>query len=183
MEHIFGKLVQDFVDGKMTRRQLIRKLALTATAASGAGAAPAAASVVTAVGYNHVSCQVADYAKTRDFYVGLIGMTVSADNGKDEAELTFANNPSAGIFLPRRRPTSTPNGKVDHISYTMANWDTDPSVKAGLEEELKRRGLRRIAGAGAGFVPGTYWEGPTGGHSFHLLDPDGLEIQLGGKVQ
>lgn len=187
MEHIFGKLVQDFVEGKMTRRQLIQRLALTATAATAASAAPVAAQArvvpAPAIGFNHVSCQVADYARTRDFYVGLFGMTVAGDNGKTECELSFANNPAAGIFLPRHRPTDTPNGKVDHIAYTIANWDTDPNVKPAVEAELKRRGLKRIAGASAGFVAGTYWEGPTGGHSFHTLDPDGLEIQIGGKVQ
>ena len=34
MEHIIGKLLQDYERGKMTRRQLIQTLALTATAAS-----------------------------------------------------------------------------------------------------------------------------------------------------
>jgi catechol 2,3-dioxygenase-like lactoylglutathione lyase family enzyme len=188
MEQLFGKLVQEFVDGKMTRRQLIQRLALTAAAVSAASraaevAAQGTAAPVTAVGFNHVSCQVADYGKTRDFYVGLLGMTAGNDNGKTEVELNFANNPTGGQFLPRHRPTTTPNGKVDHISYTIANWDSDPKVKAALEAELQRRGLKRIAGAGAAFVPGTYWEGPTGGHSFHLYDPDGLEIQLGGKIQ
>ena len=193
MEHVFTMLVQDFVDGKMTRRQLIQKLALTATAATAAAsAAPAAAAApVTAIAFNHVSCQVADYGRTRDFYMGLIGLTVNpgSDNPQiQEVELTFQGDPTRGFWLPRHRTKNysggvTPNGTCDHISYTMANWDTDPSVKAGLEEELKRRGFKRIANGNAGFVPGTYWEGSTGGHSFHLHDPDGLEIQLGGKIQ
>ena len=40
MEHIIAKLLQDFEQGMMTRRQLIQSLALTATAASAASAAP-----------------------------------------------------------------------------------------------------------------------------------------------
>jgi len=193
MEQVITKLVDDFVDGKMTRRQLIQKLAFAAAAATtAAGQAPVeAAAPVTAIAINHLSCQVADYAKSRDFYMGLIGLTVNpgSDNPKSkEVELTFQDDPARGIFLARHRDKNwvggvTPNGQVDHISYTIANWDTDPNVKAALEEELKRRGLKRIANGNAGFVAGTYWEGPTGGHSFHLLDPDGLEIQLGGKIQ
>jgi len=42
MEHIIGKLLQDYERGKMTRRQLIQTLALTATAASTVRTAEAA---------------------------------------------------------------------------------------------------------------------------------------------
>src|SRR5260370_14070251 len=42
MEHIIAKLLQNFEEGKMTRRQLIQSLALAATAASAASAVPAA---------------------------------------------------------------------------------------------------------------------------------------------
>jgi len=56
-----AKLLQDFEQGKMNRRQLIQSLALAATAAV-ASAAPAAAAdtkVAQAVYINHVSYQVA----------------------------------------------------------------------------------------------------------------------------
>ena len=75
MEHIIGRLLHDCEHGKLTRRQLIQTLALTATAAS-AGPAQAAAPA-NAIYINHVSMQVADYRKTRDFYSGLFGMKVS----------------------------------------------------------------------------------------------------------
>ena len=67
MEYIIGKLLQDYEHGKMTRRQLIQTLALTATAASAGAAAAQAASPANAIAINHVSMQVADYTKTRDF--------------------------------------------------------------------------------------------------------------------
>ena len=66
MEHIIAKLLQNFEEGKMTRRQLIQSLALAATAASATGAAPAAAAdkyVVKTTYLNHVGYQVADYAQ------------------------------------------------------------------------------------------------------------------------
>ena len=81
MEHIIGKLIQDYERGKMTRRQLIQTLALTATAANAVGTAEAAAPA-NAIYINHVSMQVADYTKTRDFYAGLFGMKVSDDDGR-----------------------------------------------------------------------------------------------------
>ena len=161
MEHIIANLLQDFERGKMTRRQLIQSLALTATAASAASAAGAAETTVArAVSINHVSYQVADYKKTRDFYAGLFGMQVSRDDGM-QCRLSFGDN----ILIARNRPSGTP--KVDHVAYSIANWDTDKNVKGTVEAELKRRGLKIRATEG----------------SFHVEDPDGFEVQMGGKEQ
>ena len=160
MEHLISKLLQDFEQGKMTRRQLIQSLALTASAATAVGKAAAADTpIAKAVSINHVSYQVADYKKTRDFYAGLFGMTVSDDDGM-QCRLTFGDN----ILIVRNR---TPAPKVDHIAYTLANWDTDKNVKPAVEAELKRRGLQIRTTEG----------------SFHVSDPDGFEVQMGGKTQ
>jgi catechol 2,3-dioxygenase-like lactoylglutathione lyase family enzyme len=161
MEQIIATLLQDFEQGKMSRRQLIQSLALTVTAASAVGPAAAAESpVAKAVYINHVSYQVADYTKSRDFYAGLFGMKVSDDDGK-QCRLTCGEN----ILIARNRPSGTP--KVDHIAYTLANWDTDKSVRPAVEAELKRRGLQIRATD----------------NSFHVQDPDGFEVQMGGRRQ
>jgi catechol 2,3-dioxygenase-like lactoylglutathione lyase family enzyme len=166
MEHIISGLLQDFEQGKMTRRQLIQSLALAATA--GAAVRPALAAdtpVAKALSINHVSYQVADYRKTRDFYAGLFGMAVSNDDGKTQCRLTFGDN-----ILIARNAGSRPGGKagvVDHIAYTLANWDTDPKVKPAVEADLKGRGLQIRTTEG----------------SFHVQDPDGFEVQMGGKNQ
>jgi catechol 2,3-dioxygenase-like lactoylglutathione lyase family enzyme len=172
MEHIIARLLQDFERGMMTRRQLIQNLALTATAASAASAADAAASTVAqAVSINHVSYQVADYTKTRDFYASLFGMKVLRDNGM-QCRLKFGDN----ILIARNRPSGTP--RVDHIAYTLANWDTDKKVKGAVEAELKRRGLKvrttepSAENRRAGEEP-----------SFMVEDPDGFQVQMGGKEQ
>jgi len=161
MEHIIGSLLQDYERGKLTRRQLIRTLAMTATAAAAAGTAEAGPN---AIYINHVSMQVADYTKTRDFYAGLFGMKVTNDDGKTQCRLTFGDN-----IVIARNANSRPGGKpgVDHIAYTLANWDTDPAVKPAVEAELKRRGLMIRTTEG----------------SFHVQDPDGFEVQMGGKNQ
>ena len=80
MEHIISRLLQEYERGKVTRRQLIQVLASGAAAAA-AGASTAEAAPATATYINHVSMQVADYRKTRDFYSGLFGMKVQEDNG------------------------------------------------------------------------------------------------------
>jgi catechol 2,3-dioxygenase-like lactoylglutathione lyase family enzyme len=162
MEHIISRLLEEYEHGKVTRRHLIRTLAVAA-AASTVKTAEAAAPA-NAISINHVSMQVADYTKTRDFYAGLLGMTISDDDGKTQCRLTFGDN----ILIPRNA-SSRPGGKVgvDHIAYTLANWDTDKSVKSAVEAELKRRGLKIRVTEG----------------SFHVQDPDGFEVQMGGKKQ
>jgi catechol 2,3-dioxygenase-like lactoylglutathione lyase family enzyme len=162
MEHIISRLLREYEDGRVTRRQLIRTLAVAATATSAAGTAEAAPA--NAVSINHVSMQVADYTKTRDFYAGLFGMKVSDDDGKTQCRLTFGDN----ILIPRNA-SSRPGAKigVDHIAYTLANWDSDKSIKPAVEAELKRRGLNIRVTEG----------------SFHVQDPDGFEVQMGGKKQ
>ena len=164
MENIIAKLLQEFEHGKMTRRQLIQSLALAATAASAASAAPAApadASVLKAVYLNHVGYQVANYAKSRDWYADLFGMKVALDDGK---KASLAVGESLLIFHNRPSP-STPT--VDHVCFTIADWDRDKSVKEKVAAELKRRGL----------------EVRTTEGSFHFKDPDGFELQVGGKDQ
>src|SRR5215475_8094713 len=97
MEQIIAKLLQEFELGKMNRRQLIQSLAVAAAAASVATPAQAAPSPFKAVTVNHISYQVADYKKTRDFYVDLLGMGVTQDNDRSQCYLTFGNS----FLLPR----------------------------------------------------------------------------------
>src|SRR2546426_12220293 len=110
MEHIIGKLLQDYERGTMTRRQLIQTLAFTATAASTAQAA----APTNAIYINHVSMQVADYTKTRDFYAGLFGMKITNDE-KKQYRLTIVGN---NLITPN--DASSPRGEkgVVHITAT-----------------------------------------------------------------
>jgi len=167
MEQIIARLLREFEHGRISRRQLIQSLA--ATAASSVMATPRAVvaapdgQVFKAAAFNHVSYQVADYRKSRDFYAGLFGMKVTLDDGM-QCRLEFGDN----ILIARNRPSGTP--KVDHIAYSIAGWDTDKSVKPALKAELQRRALQ-------------IRESATGGSSFHVMDPDGFEVQMGGKDQ
>jgi catechol 2,3-dioxygenase-like lactoylglutathione lyase family enzyme len=162
MEHIVDRLLQEYERGKVTRRQLIQMLAVGTAAASGAATVEAAPANATYI--NHVSMQVADYRKTRDFYSGLFGMKVSDDDGKSECSLTCGQT-----IIIARNAGGRPGGKpgVDHIAYTLANWDTDKSVRPAVEAELKRRGLNIRSTEGG----------------FHVPDPDGFDVQMGGKKQ
>ena len=157
MEQIIGKLLQDFEQGKMSRRQLIQSLAMAASVAGATMAASAAEGKgFKAVTVNHISYQVADYTKTRDFYVDLLGMKVSQDTGR-QCNLAFGNS----FLLPRNGRSGVATPRVDHIAYTIENWD-----KNTVEAELKRRGLSPR---------------PDTEDSFHVQDPDGFNLQISGK--
>jgi catechol 2,3-dioxygenase-like lactoylglutathione lyase family enzyme len=108
--------------------------------------------------------QVADYRKTRDFYSSLFGMKVSGDDGKAECSLTCGQT-----IIIARNAGGRPGGRigVDHIAYTLANWDADKSVRPAVEAELRRRGLNIRSTEGG----------------FHVQDPDGFDVQMGGKTQ
>jgi len=157
MERIISNLLQDFEHGKLSRRELIKILAFTATAAAATGASSAAASEgkgFKAIGVNHISYQVADYAKTRDFYADLFGMRVLHDTGQ-QCHLLFGDT----FVIPRNAATNTP--RIDHIAYTISDWD-----KNEVEAELERRDLNPR---------------PDTENSFHVEDPNGFDLQISGK--
>ncbi len=163
MEHVINNLLEDFERGKMSRRQLIQSLAMAATAAAAAGGSTVAAAAdegkgFEAIAVNHISYQVKDYTKTRDFYTSLLGMKAVQDNGK-QCYLTFGDHGT--WLLPRNAREESSAPKVDHIAYTIKNWD-----QKQVEAELKRRNLE----------PRVDTE-----NSFHVKDPDGFDLQISGE--
>jgi catechol 2,3-dioxygenase-like lactoylglutathione lyase family enzyme len=158
MESIIADLLSQFERGHLTRRQLIQRLALGAAAGSAFAATPAAAGGFTAVSVNHISFQVADYARTRDFYVDLLGMKPSDDNGR-QVNLSFGSE--GAILLARNARDRAAAPRIDHVGYTISTWNKD-AVKA----ELDRRGLAPR---------------PDTDLSFHVKDPDGFDVQICGK--
>ena len=68
------------------------------------------------------------------------------------------------ILIPRNRANGG-TAKVDHIAYTVTNWDAE---KDAFEEELKRRGLQYTGSAKT---------------SFQVKDPEGMGVQFGGLHQ
>jgi len=160
MEHLIGKLLHEFEQGKMDRRQLIRSIAVAAAAAGAASPAAAEGKGFQAVAVNHISYVVADYAKTRDFYADLFGMKISKDDGK-QCYMAFGDT----FLLPRNARTGgkTPQTPplINHVAYTIDNWD-----KKEVEAELRRRG---------------HEPRPDTEDSFHIKDPDGFDLQISGK--
>ena len=180
MEVLVSELLSKFENGRISRRELIQSLAVVALA----GAAPEAATAQTGRGFqtirlDHLSYQVGDYRRTRDFYANLMGMAVEGDDGKGYCQLQYGETHRGGArarsFIgvnSRSADAQSANanqpGRIDHIAFAVEDWDTD-RVKA----ELERRGLKpRLQAGGAGDTPNYV--------SFHVEDPDGLGIQISG---
>jgi catechol 2,3-dioxygenase-like lactoylglutathione lyase family enzyme len=158
MENVIAKLLEDFEHGRMTRRQLIKSLAVVGAIASDTTSAAAEDSKgFKAVAVNHISYQVNDYAKTRDFYADLLGMKVVADTGT-QCNLILGDTNT--FMIPRNAPPGTPP-RIDHIAYTIEHWD-----KSVVKAELERRGLDPR---------------PDTDNSFHIKDPSGYDLQISGK--
>ena len=176
MENLIAKLLSEFEQGKMNRRQLVQSIAAAAAAIGGASTAEAAEGKgFKAVTVNHISYNVADYAKTRDFYADLLGMKVSQDDGKQQCYMSFGDT----FLLPRNARGERKPPLVDHIAYTIEGWNKDQ-----VEGELKRRGYKLMQRGDKGGPParlGPMQYRPDTENSFHILDPDGFDLQISGK--
>jgi catechol 2,3-dioxygenase-like lactoylglutathione lyase family enzyme len=182
MEGLIARLLRDFEDGKMSRRQLIQSLALAAVAAPAAATATAAPATPAGtappwktVWLDHISYAVADYKKSTAFYTELMGWEVENDNGTSQATLKIGN--IGGIIIRNaRQPAANPQptqpgrppltGVINHVSWGIEPWNTE-----GVEAELKRRGLNpRPDMVGDNFK------------SYHVTDPDGWDLQISNKT-
>jgi catechol 2,3-dioxygenase-like lactoylglutathione lyase family enzyme len=203
MEQIITKLLRDFEDGFLNRRQLIQNLGLAFTAALGGAAAqtpagkPAGApdSPFKTIELDHISFQVNDYRVTRDFYADLMGMEVKNDNGKTQCELYFGNSMllARNHFRPRGEGAgATPPAPVPAPATPAAAAPQAGSRPAStalvdhlayriynwdtdqVREELLRRKLLK-----ENVRPDT-GGGIPGYSSFHVSDPDGFNLQISG---
>ena len=201
MEQIITKLLRDFEDGFLNRRQLIQNLGLAFTAALGGASAQTPAgkpagtqdSPFKTVELDHISYQVNDYRVTRDFYADLMGMEVKNDNGKTQCELYFGNSMllARNHFRPRGGDGagSTPAAAATPPAAAAPQAGNRPAPSSLVDhiayriynwdteqvrEELMRRKLltENSRPDTGGGIPGY--------SSFHVSDPDGYNLQISG---
>jgi catechol 2,3-dioxygenase-like lactoylglutathione lyase family enzyme len=170
VERFIDNLIKEFETGKVGRREFCQTVAIAATvyAAGGAEANAAPAQGFTLLGVNHLSYQCPDYTKARDFYATMFGMEIKNDNGKSRANLAFGPEPGmGGNFLVAHNPGNNPlkptEAVIDHICYTISNWD-EGKVRAALKAK--------------GF------DSPTGRDgSLHVRDPFDYDVQFANATQ
>ena len=172
METIIAGLVTRFERGGLSRRELIRGIAMLAAAAGipaaaqnqpqtgaapGSGAAQAPATTPTGIqgnGFDHLGIQVTDLHRSLDFYTKTFGMTMvgKVDEEKGVARVGFGQKT---VFQFNKQETG---GEVDHVAIKMDGFN-----EAAVSQYLKGIGVNASRTAVAGF---------------HIDDPDGLPIQL-----
>lgn len=200
MEGLIATLIAEFEHGRMTRRQLIRSLAMVAMASPAAAeiskqAAQPAAPIPPAFeptgwktsSLDHISFAVSDYRRSAAFYRDLMGWTVRNDNGTSQATLDI-NGLGEIIIRNRREPATTAGGAAagapgntgpqagERAPLTGVinhiSWGIEPWDTQKVEAELKRRGLNpRPDMVGDNFK------------SYHVLDPDGWDLQISNQTK
>jgi catechol 2,3-dioxygenase-like lactoylglutathione lyase family enzyme len=163
MEHFIADLVKSFESGKIDRRQFCETVALAATVfAAGGAAAAAPARGLKMLGVNHISYACTDYNVARDWYAKVLNAKIYNDKGKGRANLAFGGpGPGeGGAFLITRNfgnNEKPARAVVDHVCYSVANWD-DARVNAALK------------------AAGTDPVGRSG--SVNVYDPNGFQVQI-----
>jgi len=205
MENFIAKVLKEFEDGKMSRRQLIQTIAVAATVyAAGEEAANAATtSSFKTIAVNHLSYSCPDYTKARDFYSTLMGMenVPNQDNGT-QAYLAFGPREGGTFLLPRGyTDTSKPNplaspqrGQAGGAGQRGGTANNAPS--SGPQDPPVAAVIDHLAFTVADFDKertlailkdwGLKHQGPENGprpdgDSYHVWDPFGYDLQICGN--
>ena len=147
MESSISRLLKCYERGKISRRHLVGGLAALAAGAASSTAAP---STFQARDVNHVALIVTDVARSKDFYMKLLGMPVVRESpsscflGLGRNFLALFRNSQAGM---------------NHYCISMDDYRVGP-----VTEELQRQGLNPRQ--------------PRGSARVYFDDPDGIEVQL-----
>jgi catechol 2,3-dioxygenase-like lactoylglutathione lyase family enzyme len=151
VEAIISNLVKSFEKGALTRRELIRGLAML-TAASGTAAAGLQEAGFKGAKIDHVSIQVNDLQRSIEFYKNLFGFNVVSEDKSNE--IVRLGISKTLVSLHHKSPT----GIVDHFAIGVDHFD-----KESITSDLKLRGATPQENIDAGF---------------HVKDPEGLSVQI-----
>lgn len=151
MEAIISSLVTRFEKGTLTRRELIRGLAMLA-AAGGTAAAAAEEAGFKGAKIDHVSIQVNNLQRSIDFYQKMFGFSVVSQDKPNE--IVRLGITKTLVSLHHKNPT----GIVDHFAIGVEQFN-----KESVTRDLKLRGATPEENIDAGF---------------HIKDPEGLNVQI-----
>ena len=155
MEILIEKMLGDFENGRLSRRQLAVHLAALATGAVAATKADAAAPSLKAITLNHVTVKVPDLHKTSKFYQEFFGMKLAQQSAT--IHILSVGNSFYGIEQKPGAPA------LDHYDFGIEGWNA---------AEMRRK----VAAHGLQITPGSRGDD----ESFKFNDPDGFVVQVNG---
>jgi glyoxylase I family protein len=150
MESIISDLVTRFEKGSLSRRELVRGLAMLAASATAAAAQEDLD--FRSANIDHVSIQVADLQRSIDFYQKMFGFSVVSQN--QPLAIVRLGVDRTLVSLNRQSPA----GIVDHFAI-------------GVPRFSKEAAARYLTQHGA-----TPQDDPYAG--LHVKDPDGINVQI-----
>jgi catechol 2,3-dioxygenase-like lactoylglutathione lyase family enzyme len=150
MESIISDLVAHFEKGSLSRRDLVRGLAMLT--AGGSTAAAQENLDFKAATIDHVSIQVADLQRSADFYQKLFGFSVVSQDRP--LGIVRMGTTKSLVSLNHQGPA----GIVDHFAIGIPNFS-----KESASRYLTQRGATPLDDPYAGL---------------HIKDPDGINVQM-----
>jgi len=150
METIISNLVSHFEKGSLSRRELVQ--GLTMLAASGTAASAQQDLNFRTATIDHISIQVADVKRSTEFYEKMFGFKVVS--GEPARNIVRLGNTGNLVSLNQEKPTGT----IDHFAIGIPRYNKDVAVRY-----FTQRGVKPLEGNFAGF---------------HVLDPDGIRVQI-----
>jgi lactoylglutathione lyase len=155
------RLVTQYDERRLTRRELVAGLLAVAAVGSASPAAAAqTAPVARARTLNHVSLAVSDVERSAVFYQALLGLEVVSRPGNGGINLGLG-----GSFLGLYALQNV--GTVNHFCMGVDDYDADR-----IAEALGRRGIQAR-------VDRNPANRTSGGDQLYFSDPDGATVQLG----
>ena len=151
------QLVDGFIAGRLTRRQLIGSVA--ALVAGGARPEAQTASVAKGRTLNHVSLAVSDVEKSAAFYSKILDLQVVSRPGNGGINLGLGTS-FLGVYK-----LANP-GSVNHCCIGVDDYDPE-RIAAKLQEQGIRATVDRNPA-----------NRTSGGDQLYFVDPDGTRVQL-----
>ena len=139
MEGVISDLLSRFEQGRVSRRELVKGLAMLATAGGGAASAAARQQTPFTVSrIDHISIQVTDLPRSIAFYEEVFGLSIL--NEDRENEIVRMGTSSILVSLHHKPPT----GIVDHyaIAVRVRPGVGDPGARAARADPGPEPGLR-----------------------------------------
>jgi catechol 2,3-dioxygenase-like lactoylglutathione lyase family enzyme len=182
MEGFVAHTLNEFEQGKISRRKLIETLTFAATTAYATGSAGAAEGLKAAL-INHISYTCPNFRQAADWYSKVFNLDQIGARDKDVA-LPFGKKgdqpynvaakdvPLTHLIIRTRdlNPAPAAAGEaprpkvqavVDHVAYTVADFDREKA-----KAELKSLGVENVRDGGL--------------YSLHMTDPFGYDVQISG---